>query len=211
MSTEFNHNKVCRITKYKWAFCLHHPQPPPHCPQEKRTDVFQLLYGVDKSGFVGFHWVLLPRAALIKDAKCGLDNYKTTTYKNIMSCLLQALILTKHQEKVTTENSPAYLMSKNSSHNDIIIARKNTGNITSFFPLTHLYITWSQIDCMSSKQVKTCLKRNTCPHGRLSKNHRHSFTLEWEICPLSWFQQLFNLSGSIQDVQNSGFIEIINV
>uniref|UniRef100_A0A0V0H3N4 Putative ovule protein n=1 Tax=Solanum chacoense TaxID=4108 RepID=A0A0V0H3N4_SOLCH len=89
-----------------------------------------------------------------------------------------------YQKKSKQKNSPAYLMSKNSSHNDIIIARQNTSNITSFFPLTHLYVIWSQVHSMPTKQVKPCLKGNPCPHGWLSKDHRHSFTFKWEICPL---------------------------
>lgn len=48
----FNHNKICRTIKYKWAFSLRRPLLPPSCPQGTwRKYLFQLLYGVAKSGF----------------------------------------------------------------------------------------------------------------------------------------------------------------
>lgn len=51
-----------------------------------------------------------------------------------------------------------YLMCKKPCHNDIIVAGKNSGNITGFLSLTYLDIIRTQIYCMPTKQIESSLK-----------------------------------------------------
>ena len=75
-------------------------------------------------------------------------------------------------------------MSKNTGHNDVIIARQNTSNVASLLSLAHLDIIGSQIQCMSTKQEKASLKGNTSPHGGLRKDHRHRLPFKRQIVSL---------------------------
>ena len=71
-----------------------------------------------------------------------------------------------------------YLMSKNTSHDDIIVSRENSCDVTGLLSLAHLYVIWSKIDGVASEQEEASFERDPRPHRGLGEDHGHRLPLE---------------------------------
>lgn len=79
----------------------------------------------------------------------------------------------------------ADLMAKKARHDDIIIAGEHSGNVTSFFTLPQLNVIRTQVDRMTPQLIEPGLKRHSCAHRRLGKNHGHRHSLQWLVVLVS--------------------------